>query len=544
MQELFDRTNIVAVINLTQFGPRQIFRPAREVEEWIRKRAREHLDAKFQPGQYFGAERANAVVSHQFRFYEQLLESVLPKLCQRDEVDFLLYQYDQASELLHGKGILDLKEREAWSHVEGHFKRGIKFIIERLCMLSWTARNRASKRESILAMNIAVACAEQAVHLAQESDLIHAIFPDDAVVTVFSGGPPDFKIKAMGKHEGWAERFRARLRRDRESRSKVMDWPPFDIHTDTHRRYLDLPFVQAFGVEYGDFINVLAQTIKGSHPSLHPNDFPTLFIHYGRLLEELVKQSGLPSEVIKRALAGFTVTAENLKNEGRLVYKPKQKHRALRRGFFLMPHESGPHLAFSHEMAQENFIHLCQAVSYQKLPPEWDCPATQKGLKALSRAAGCWFEGQVSNQLRKLGIEGGRALRQVGQGQTSIRIPDDVGEIDFLGIDPVSKILVVAEAKMVNGGLEPAFWRNELDEFVRRSGCYTERFRKKVAWVSANRNQIVVALGGSFDARIGVALVTLYPSIVQEFIFDFPCVSLTELVLDYQRLRMWPYELR
>jgi hypothetical protein len=476
--------------------------------------------------------------------YAQLLESVLPKLTGRSEIVFLLYQYDQASELLHGQGILDLRERESWSHIEPHFKRGIKFIIERLCMLSASSSKPHSRDTSILAMNIAVACAEGAVQLAQESDLVHSIFPDDIMVTVDLSGPIFVKIKATGKYEDWAERLRTRIRRDRESRRAVVEWPPFDMHTDTHRRYLDQPFINAFGCAYGEFIGVLWQTIKGCHPSLHPDDPPTLFVPYEKVVRGLGEVSSLPREVVKRALAGFTVTAENLEKEGRLVQKPKQKHRALRCGFFLLPHADGPHLAFSLAMAQENLTHLCGAVAYQNLPPEWEAPATRRGLQALSGAAGRWFEGQVNGQLQKLGIAGGRALRQVGQGQAALRIPADVGEIDFLGVDPRKKLLVVVEAKMIKGGIEPAFWRNEVEEFVKRGGSYAERFRKKVAWVCENRREIVAAMGGSFESQVGVALVTLYPSIVQEFISDIPCVSLTELILDHQRARGWPYDLR
>lgn len=502
-----------------------------------------HIASKFLPGQYSGAEKANAVVSHLFQFYAQLLESVLPKLTGRSEIDFLLFQYDQASELLHGHGILDLREREAWSHIEPHFKRGIKFIIERLCMLSATPSGPSSREASILAMNIAVVCAEQAVHLAQASDLAHSIFPDDITVTVHSSGPVFVKIKATGKYENWAERLRNRIRRDRESRPSIVEWPPFDLHTDTHRRFLDQPFINAFGAAYGEFVGVLWQTIKGCHPSLHPNDPPTLFVPYEKLVQSLAEVSSLSEEVIKRALAGFTVTSENLQKEGRQVHKPKQKHRALRRGFFLMPHEAGLHLAFSLAMAQENLAHLCGAVAFQKLPPEWESPATCRGLKALSLAAGRWFEGQVSTQLQKLGIAGGRALRQVGQGRAAFRIPDDVGEINFLGIDHNRKLLVVAEAKMIKGGLEPAFWRNELEEFVKRPDSYAERFRKKVSWVCSHRQEIAAAMGGALEVKVGAVLVTLYPSIVQEFITDIPCVSLTELVLDHQRARGWPYDL-
>ena len=529
------------MLNLVQYGQRQIFRPSRDVERWIQEGAWEHLQTKFKPGEYRG-RAGNELILHQFRFYERLLETALPKLCGRDEMEFLLYQFDEATQLLHGNGILDLREREAWSQVEPHFKRGIKFILERLCMLSAGPIQPSSRKECLLAMNVAVACAEQAAHLAQESDMVHTIFPDDAVVTVYESGPLQFKIKAMGKHEGWSDRYHDRIRRDREYRSEVIEGPPFDFHTETHRLYLDRPFMEAFGADYAHFIEVLLTTIRGCRPSLHPDALPTLLIPHKKLVQELHHLSSMPIEAIKRALAGFTVTAENLKKEARALHKPKQVHRALRRGFFLMSHANEePHLAFSYEMAMGNLTHLCGSVAFQRLPPEWQAPGIRDGLIALSKEAGQWFEKQLARQLRRLGYSGSRALRQVSQGERSLPIPGDVGEIDFLGIDPVRRVIVVAEAKMIKGGIEPAFWRKEVDEFVKDADSYANRFRKKVAWVAENRDEISAILGGPPLCQIAFALVTLYPSIVQEFLPDMRCVSIAELVLDHERARQWPY---
>jgi hypothetical protein len=36
-------------------------------------------------------------------------------------------------------------------------------------------------------------------------------------------------------------------------------------------------------------------------------------------------------------------------------------------------------------------------------------------------------------------------------------------------------------------------------------------------------------------------MLTLYPCIAGGFIADFPCVSLTEFMLDYEQKGTWPY---
>ena len=126
-------------------------------------------------------------------------------------------------------------------------------------------------------------------------------------------------------------------------------------------------FQNDFDATYGQFLHILKETIDASRPS--PMGFPTLFIHREDLISQASEASSLPRSAIELAIDGFTVNPEVLKSEGRELWNPKQPSRALRRGFFLFPHPTGVHLAFSHAMAMENMIHLVNSVPYQKLPP-------------------------------------------------------------------------------------------------------------------------------------------------------------------------------
>jgi hypothetical protein len=258
------------------------------------------------------------------------------------------------------------------------------------------------------------------------------------------------------------------------------------------------------------------------------------------VLDELIKFN--PSRpAIERAIDGFSISPAHLKSDKRVVWNPKQESRAYRRGFFVFPHDSGPHLAFSREMAKESLMQLVFWVSFKRLPAEWKTSETHKALDSLSHAASEWFEGVVCRNLQSLGIVGQRAHRTIGTGSRQIQIPDAVGEIDFLGYQPQQKLLVLAEAKMVMTGLEARYWRDDLDEFVFRAGSYAERFRRKLIWVTENRHAISEALGFDSAVEVGSTMLTLYPCIARTFISDFPCVSVTEFMLDYERKRQWPY---
>jgi hypothetical protein len=468
---------------------------------------------------------------------------LIPKLASDDGVAFLLFQFDEACRILHSDGILDLRERERWMWVEPRLKRAIKFLVELICMETGSSEPVRDAKQARLVTEIALVCAESLADLAQESDLIYAVFPDDCVVRVFDSGPIDFEIKIEGRHAGYDRAFLDRIVRDRNARQQFVGFPQFDNQTAIHQRYLDLAFSKSFGMSYGEFIACITTVIDGCQPSLHPKAFPTLFVHRGRVIDELAK-SGRSRTAIERVLDGFSLTPAKLIAEGRVVWKPKQENRAYRRGFYVLPHETGPHLAFSRAMARENLVQLVNWVSYKQLPAEWETPETQKALADLSLGAGEWFEDVVCRNLRSLGFVGQSVDKTLGTGQLLLRIPNSVGEIDFLGYHSQQKLLVLAEAKMVMTGLEARYWRDDLDEFVNRSGSYAERFRRKISWVVENRQAISKALGLNDITGIGTAMLTLYPCIARIFISDFPCVSITEFMLDYERQSMWPYPLK
>jgi hypothetical protein len=528
-----------------RFGETDIFRPSSSVEHAIRQRAIEHLFARFSPGEYRGAAAANAVIQHQFTFYERLIKPVLPRLAVLDAVDFLLFQYDQANRILHGRDLLDLRERERWMWIEPIFKRAIKYLIELICIESAKSnrpRPRVSRTDALFSMETAVICAENMVNLAQNSERVHSVTPDEALVRIFFGDRSlDYEITAEGTSSGFDRIFWERIRRDREYRDKVVGFPQFDNHTATHQEYLDDAFSSSFGMPYGDFIWAIRALIEGSRPSLAPNGFPTLFIHREQAVSELAR-SGRPRKALERAIDGFSVSPTNLEAERRVVWNPKQEARAYRRGFFLFPHELGPHLAFSKAMAQEALIQLVNWVSYRWLPVEWRTPLTQRALVDLSRAGGEWFENVVCQNLRASGITGQRRHRTIGTGEKSIRIPDAVGEIDFLGYEPREKLIILVESKMTMTGLEARYWRDDIHEFVFGSNSYATKFRKKLAWVRHHAGVISNALGVPADARVAAAMLTLYPCIAGQFIKDFPCVSIAEFRLDFERKGKWPYD--
>jgi hypothetical protein len=530
-------------MSVEQFGDVQIFRPSPQTEAAIRLHARAHLFARFAPGDYRGGESANAVIQHQFQFYDRILQPLIRKIACRDAAEFLLFQFDQAGRLLHGRGILDLRERERWMWIEPVFKRAIKYLVELICVqLSRSRPVVMNHNEALVAMETALVCTESLVSLAEHSELVYSIFPDYCVVSVYDDGPIDYEIRIEGKNQSYDQEFSDRVVRDRESRHRFVDFPQFDNQTSRHQDYLDHAFSESFGMSYGLFIACIMSVINDSSPSLHPNAFPTLFVHRGHVIDELAK-FGRSRSAIERAIDGFSVTTERLLAERRVVWKPKQEARAYRRAFFVLPHETGPHLAFSREMARENLMQLVTWATYKQLPVEWKTSVTCKALENLSSTASKWFEHVVSRNLKSLGIVGQRRRTTIGRVGQLIQIPDSVGELDFVGYHLQERLVVLIESKMVMSGLEPCNWRHDLDRFVLDRGAYAERFRRKLSWIKENFPAVAGAVGCPSAKKVGAAMLTLYPCIAGTFINDFPCVSVTEFMLDYERRSHWPYQL-
>jgi hypothetical protein len=264
----------------------------------------------------------------------------------------------------------------------------------------------------------------------------------------------------------------------------------------------------------------------------------------GKLVCELSRMLNLPRDIINIILRGFTLTQAQMREEERAIYRPNQNFRAFRRGYFEFPYASGLHLVWSKSLATENFLHMHSGLCFKKLPEEWLTETTRYAMEALSNEAGAWFEKETKAKFESLGIHG--SSRQdliLGVQGKRILIPPEIGQLDFLGTSRQDNALVLAECKMVEGRLEPRFFRDDISAFVTARDCYSVRFREKINWVVENRQTLADALGVNGGiTKIVTVLITLYPNYAAFRILDFPCVSLVEFMEDYRGKGSWPYD--
>jgi hypothetical protein len=531
-----------------KFGGVDVFRPGWTATIALRNEAEEHFRARFKPGTYVGRDAINKILQHHFSFYAGKLSSILPYIASRDYLEFVLFQYDKSAEVdrIAKAGRLSEQQEFQWTRTGPALRRALKYQAERVVMLSPDSSARAQNPKTML-LNAeqALICAEQLTELYIQSDKVFSIYPDAASLEVLPEGELEmFRCRCENDH---SEDMVLRIRRDMKHRTDFMPVLPPQMTLEGQDEFLADAFRQTIGITLNESLGVIRAVVD--HAQTPTTGFKIPFCSHESIVSEITRHSGFPRVSVQRALAGFTVTKAGLESEGREIFKPKQEYRAYRRGFFEMPHSTGPHLAWSGNMAMENAVLLLTETPLKQIPAEWNSPAVVSALGRLSNAIGKWFESAVAANFKRLGILGVQSVKDaIGRGPSALPIPQDIGEIDFVGYSPHDSALVVAECKFVRSGTEPKFDRDDIKDFVTGTNAFMKRLKRKTGWILENLPAVRSALSDMTGSTIGAdvrrvfsVMVTYYPSSATYFWKDAPCVSLTELMIDYHSHGEWPF---
>lgn len=529
------------------FGDLQVFRPRASVEREIRYASEAHLRSRIPVGRYVKKEEINRIVQHQFKFYSDLLNELLPAVASRDFLEFVLNEFETASKIeqLQRTGRLTENEIERWMRLNKTVRRATKYIAERIILLQPDESPAAEKKFLLPIAEKVWICAEEMVDLYVVSDLVHSIYPEHSFLEILPPGKSDYLNQGLLVDNLDIER---RIDLDVENRNRFIPDPTFVLDFNEHDKIIGEAVKDSIGVTYLEALQIIAQIIEGSRPP--PVGFPIPFIHREILVDTFSNALVHSPGIIERVLTGFTLSKKQMESEGREIWKPKQEYRAYRRAFFECPHPTGQHIAFSKAMAIESLIIMQKDVVFGKLPPEWMSPTVEKSLKKLSNEAGKWFENTVEENLKKIGFQGIKSAKKgIGFADKRIIIPPEVGEIDFVGYSAEEKILLVVECKLVRDSFEPKLFQDDIHEFVNAKKAYVKKFRKKVDWVKDNVSSISEALTstGIYEAdveasKVAAVMITFIPTIASYFIADYPCVSLTEFILAYENSEEFPYQ--
>jgi len=505
-----------------------IFRPSKTCEDISYSRIKTAVFDKYSPGLYTDKNKIVEIVNFKYKLYYQVLDEYLPQIDAEGFFTFLCGEYELYGQVedLFKNGHLSKREEEFWQTSAHYARRGIKHLMELLCLADMKSKKDAALSQQEKAISMVFIAAEELVGLYMRSDYYTHI-KKEITLRLDNNKYTYFDIA-----QDQEDKFD--IREIMSTNQKIIPNPNFLLDIDLHDKFLKESFTKKTGTSYKNATQALSWIIENYSDS----DNPKRMGHCLRseVISTLAHCFEIPASAAETIIDGFSLSADVMRTEGRELFRPKQQYRAYKRGFFRVSHNNEELLIFSARMARECLSLLCADTVFKKIPPEWKTSTIDLALSKLAKAAGNWFEDVVKGNLKKLGIEGITSIKKiVFKNGKRIIIPSDVGEIDFLGFCPSQMILVVCEAKQVGFSTEPRMFLDDQSKFITDSKSHSKQFEKKIKWSIENREILSAYLSEHFNVElkldsIGYAMITHYPMKVASQIKQFTCLSLAELV--------------
>jgi hypothetical protein len=530
------------------FGGIQILRPGVKTEIDVRTEAEQTLRSKHRPGSYTDSKIINGILQDHFQYFGSQLELIIPQLASRHNMEFVLHQYNLSCEI-DGKakqGSLEAGAHKRWIEVGPLFRRALKFLAERTVMLAPQESPQAPATDILGLIERLVSCTEQLVQFTSLSDQTYMLFPEETTLTISDQGEKEYIKLSLAKPI--MEQMLERNMKDLQIRERYVPIMRALLDPALRQECLDEGFREVFGLTYQECKFILMSTIDAIDKANGVSGWGIPFV----LQEQIVQTQcqhfpGVSPANIERLLDGFTITQENLLAEGRVIWKPKQEHRAYRRGFFQFPHPTGKHLTWSKGMAREALILLDRDLAFQHVPPEWNENPIKKAIALLSNRCGVEFERTCQNLLKQRGFEIATNFKDgIGIKPNRTPIPSDVGELDCLAYSSTAHLLILLEFKLIQSGTEPARFRDDLSQFSGKKGFFAKH-KKKRQWLLDNLAAVTRALVTVPGApaviapqSVGAAIITFYPSFASYFDEDALCLSVGEFFDGWDRAGQWP----
>lgn len=519
-------------------GGVEIFRSSDEHERKVYRKIKECVFQRFRPGKYTDKLEITSIVNLMYEKYYEILDEYLPKVHPRDFVSFLVSEYERYGKVsdVHKLNKLSKDDDEFWLSYACHARRGIKHVLELLCRsrmdASKVSNTKESQEDAISMVFIAV---EELVSLYMRSDGYRHVF-DDVTLTLDPEKYTYFHVEQDGS-------IPFDIRESARDLPKYVPSPMFLQDVVAHGEILNESFIETLGLSYTDTLGIINWVIDTYSDSANPESLGVF--EWEEVIRTITSAFKMPPSQAELILEGFCLSSENM--EGRELFRPKQEYRAYKRAFFKDSCDGVNRVFFSRRMALECLTLLLSDVPFKKLPPEWCSDSVSEALNVLSLKAGRWFEKIVGENLEKIGIIGSSSVKYLSFGNADkLKIPDKIGEIDFLGFNEEQKLLVVIEVKQVGFATEPRMFLDDLSKFTSGSSNYSSKFIKKYNWVLDNIECVEKHFSHRFNLTtklnvVGYAMVTLYPTIAAIKIKEFTCTSVSEFMNECNATESWPF---
>lgn len=530
----------------TQISGITLFRPSFSAERKVSYEAAKFLGQNFKDGRYEDFQDVDKIFKKLVEFYRNKLNELEPLLASREVFDFLMIQYDRGAVLdeIEKNGFAEFKDKEQWHIIGPTYRRAIKFLAEKMLLSADTKGPKIPQNNLIPSIENAIIFAEQLINYCILSDQTR-LFPKDTVVDINCSDIQNYLNHSVGDTRILEYWERVSFHRDQlnDVYGDVL------LHFDVPKvaSYLDETLGNSFGFTFTEAIGLL--NWLNDHAKPDSETTPICFVLKEKVVASMAEVFGKSPDVIEKILSGFSVRKLEVEKEKRNYWNPQCHSRAYRRGIFEMPHVSGMHLAWSKSLFAESIILFLADLQFGQFPNEWRTESVEKSIASIVSDRGKWFENKVAEKLSELGFLGVKSRNYIGNGESSISFP--VGEIDYLGVNPIDNTVLFLECKMLQDGTEPKMWKNQIESFISSSSnkSFEKKFEKKIDWLLENRGYIFKALRSekllskSDPKYFHTSFVTFSPSPATYFLSKHNCVSLPELLRDLHNYEKWPYQL-
>jgi hypothetical protein len=386
--------------------------------------------------------------------------------------------------------------------------------------------------------------AEEMATWSELSDQVHYL-PHSPITLELP--PLDSDDLLIHRVEGFTDSHFRRLVEARDTQDKILGNPTFDLDIDAHSSFIDGAFWEEFGCTYKDALYNFMQMIEivpsrstGSDVAVYPK---------ADILKRFAKGLGVSRERSERILSGFTIDKARLEPERRQIWKPKQEYRLYRRGVIQVYDGHRPILMWSRQMASEAIMRLATGLCSQQISAEWKSPGINAALGTISKFYGDWFETKVSENATSRDTYGAAGRMEFGMGSSKVKVPPEIGEIDYFGYSTRLKAFLVLECKLTGAGTQSKLFWDEMTDFINGENAYVKRFRLKVNWVRDNIGILRQALESEPSLRghapfegsqLLFTIVTRYPIYIKKGRCGMPIITLAELCKLLEGSEQWP----
>lgn len=506
-----------------------IITPRASISFMVRKDVESYIRSKYTPGIYHNPNSINSIIKDVFSFLDNKITPLIKKLSCFELIALLLREYSKSCAVQeHFSRGTPSPSRKQWEQRNG-FRRSIKYIAEKM-LEYFDETNQIPMDVQPTDFELLIELTEIAFDFSFQSDTTYGISRERTVYELYKENP------------------------DPRKHYYNLSINDFDYDLSENAKLLYRQFVEKNGSLYRDLFKQYEEYLERenndescinlqyifkifdilSHLDYKTND---IFIAKSKLKQILTEDYNIPLNSANLFFDIFSINKEGLKKEPRIIHDTKQKYRLKTR--FILQFESNKtsYLLYTLEMLNEAHIMLHKSLCHNDLPNELKSKNLKDISSKITQSYGKKFEVYATTFLKTKGFIGSVSKRRLPSGST---IPNDVGEIDFLGYSKDLQKVACFEFKNVFYSTDPQEFRDDLEKFIRKKNSYLSKFKKKINFVKEHIEDLAeyYRQKNSIDlstSQLIVGMLTYAPNISRFFMTDCKCMSLAEFEVEWEK---------